>query len=1195
MHQRDLLKDMIGQLSPLSLNNFFRAASDTYHPKQETLNQFLKDDSPFDEAAQVGEINFSETQRVLVVAVHVTRELTTRDNKTRQYELAKRILKKARASGGLFAFYDDLGNFRFSLVTARFYGLRREFSNYRRYTFYVSPRLPNKTFVNQIGRSSFTSLEDIRQAFSLEAVSDDFYKDFKPHFDAISQHVQGIGGNLALKQDVALLFVIRIIFIGFVQKKGWLGNNSQFLQNFWKEYQTRSPEKDPFYKEWLEPLFFEALNNPPGHQVAYGHAPFSKESSEALQMAPYLNGELFKRIHSIDDQGYWIPDEQIEQFFDFLFQYNFTVEENELYDEELELNPEFLGIIFERLTNKEQGAVYTPRVEVDLMCRQALVHWLEKTTQFEREDLYHFLFREAGTGEVYDEYQKQGDFSATEIRQLVDKLTSVTMCDPAAGSGAFEVGMLQVLDGLLKNLYGRNNTPEDLKYRAPSDFERKKAIIANSLYGVEVKRWAVWINHLRLWLSLFVEMPDDYKNSMQPLLPNLSFKVRVGDSLVQRIGSKTFPVQGHAALPAPIKRQITDLKKKKLAFFYNRGVDYMLIEKEELDVFRAILDAEIDSRREQIHKLLKPKEKQASFLPDQVEQMELDLAEATRSERERLQKEIAEMEAQKASLKEKRPFIWSLEFAEIFFDHGGFDLIIGNPPYVRQEDISDPLSKMQSAAYKEALREMLLLDFPRYFAKSTAQTHTFKKNRKPSGRSDLYTYFYIRSLRLLNSQGVHVFICSNSWLDVGYGAWLQEFFLRMAPLHLVIDNHARRSFASADINTIISVTSAPNSTLKPEHTVRFVAFKQPFEDVILSDDLLKIVKAEKILREKAFRVYPITVEELLKEGSKTESDWDTGIGKYVGDKWGGKYLRAPDIYFTILEKGKGKLVKLGSVADIRRGFTTGANAFFYLEPLGPGSKPGLLRVRNGAGWEGEIEEEFLKPVIKSPRESRTIIIDSSKLKYRLFMCNKDRQALAGMKALEYIEWGEKQNYQKRPTCKSRSLWWNLGNQPSPTAIWFKAFNDVFLVPLGQKGLYSSDRFYSIYSTNSSDRENSWAITLNNIIVPLMTELNGRSNLGEGALDNMTYEASRNLVINTKLVNGEKINIRREIQNIFTECGLNPESNIPIMEQEPNPLPDRKALDDIVFDALGLTEEERKDVYRAVCQLVWQRLSKARSR
>ena len=124
----------------------------------------------------------------------------------------------------------------------------------------------------------------------------------------------------------------------------------------------------------------------------------------------------------MDDCGLWIPDESIGRFFDFLFQYNFTVEENELYDEELELNPEFLGIIFERITNKDQGAVHTPREEVDLMCRLALVKWLEKTTGIDKRDLYHLFFREGGTGEVYDEHQKQGDFSPHEIRTLIDRL-----------------------------------------------------------------------------------------------------------------------------------------------------------------------------------------------------------------------------------------------------------------------------------------------------------------------------------------------------------------------------------------------------------------------------------------------------------------------------------------------------------------------------------------------------------------------------------------------------------------------------------------------------------------------------------------------------------------------------------------------------------------------------------------------------
>ena len=232
-----------------------------------------------------------------------------------------------------------------------------------------------------------------------------------------------------------MLFIIRIIFLGFVQKKGWLGNNPKFLQHFLEEYQ-QTGAIDSFYKEWSNPLFFEALRSPPGCKVAYGHAPFCEETQTALQMAPYLNGELFKRKQGVDDQGCWIPDDLIVDFFDFIFQYNFTVEENDLYDEELELNPEFLGIIFERITNMDQGAVYTPRVEVDLMCRLALVKWLERTTRIDTKDLYHLFFREAGIGEANDEeHQKQGDFSPAEIRLLIEHLEKVAICDPAADRG----------------------------------------------------------------------------------------------------------------------------------------------------------------------------------------------------------------------------------------------------------------------------------------------------------------------------------------------------------------------------------------------------------------------------------------------------------------------------------------------------------------------------------------------------------------------------------------------------------------------------------------------------------------------------------------------------------------------------------------------------------------------------------------
>ncbi len=1201
-------KDLCRAFSPEKLKNLFRRAAPGFRPEVRSLAGHLKEDEPFAGAEQVGILELPAAQTVIIGAVHTRGELTARSSRRKQYDLAKAILKAGNHNAGIFAFYDDAGCFRFSLVTVTYHGTRRQFSTFRRHTFFVDPDLSNKTFLQQMERADFSTLAGILQTFSLEAVSDEFYKEFKPKFDAITAAVQGTE-NDALKQDFALLFVIRIIFLGFVQKKGWLGGNPRFLQEYWKEYRKgyrQAGTTGTFYREWLEPLFFEALSSPPGRKVAYGRAPFSQENQKVLQMAPFLNGELFKRKVDIDDQGLWIPDDLIGDFFAFLFQYNFTVEENEVYDEELELNPEFLGIIFERITNMDQGAVYTPRVEVDLMCRLALVRWLEQTTAIDKRDLYHLFFREAGIGEAYDEYQKQGDFSPAEIRTLIERLENVTVCDPAAGSGAFEVGMLQILEQVLENLYSRSNTPADLKANAHTPLERKKAIIANSLYGVEVKRWAVWINHLRLWLTLFVDMPDDYKNSLEPLLPNLTFKVRTGDSLVQRLGGKTFPVQGHADLPAEIKRRITQLKRKKRDFFYNKSSDYQLIELEELKVFRAILDAEIEARRKEIRILTRPQKMQTDLFPPSLEQGEQVLSEKVGTKVARLEAEINELLNQKRSLKNDRPFIWSIEFAEIFFDGGGFDIIIGNPPYVRQEDISDPRGLLNSRDYKEALLEMVWLDFPGYFAQRRAEDGQFWPGRKPSGRSDLYTYFYIRSLRLLNRRGVHVFICSNSWLDVGYGAWLQEFFLRQAPLYLVIDNHARRSFARADVNTVITVAGAPGK-VKEDHTVRFVAFKKPFEDVIVSENLLTIEEATTTFRNECFRVFPITAGELLLEGAEIEeeknlqnygtSETNTDLlGRYSGDKWGGEYLRAPDIFFTILEKGKDKLVRLGEIAEVRFGIKTGANDFFYLEPLGPGSKPGLLRVRNGAGWEGEIEEEFLKPVIKSPRECRSVVIREEDLKYRLFMCHKSKDELKGTKALAYIKLGEKQGYSKRATCKTRSIWWSVPNEMG-NVFWGKELRERIAVFISTKPLLADCRLYV------ATLELPLQLILNSVVSIFADEIKARQYGGGGGPRSlMVYEVKQQLVLSPELVNISDNLLKsilsqlalRPVGSIFTECGIDPESDIPIAQQEPNPLPDRKALDDIVFDALGLTEEERKEVYRAVCQLVWERISKARS-
>jgi len=923
---RTLLKKCIDEFSKENLVNVFRRICPKYSYQEENYSHYLdKYAEKIKSLQKLGSAEDDEASRLLFFMGEIKGLYSSQTGKKMQYELAKEILKAENYDAGLFAFYDSAGNFRFSLVHALYSGKKRSFNNFRRYTYLVLKNTPNKTFLNQIGKSELSSMDKILEAFSIEAVSKDFYAGFQPKFEKIASVIRG---DTALTEDArrnfALLFVIRIVFLGFIQKKGWMGGSKGFIQDLWKEYKESKDSGDSFYKEWLEPVFFTILNSPPGKKCLSDDTPFSEATKKILDSAPYLNGGIFTRNEDMDTKGRYIPDKEIEDFFEFLFQYNFTIEENSLYDEELELNPEFLGIIFEQLVNKENGAVYTPRTEVDLMCRLALAKWLEKNSPSEKNDIFHLLFREGGRGDEFDKDQKTGDFSLNQINELTKLLENITVCDPAAGSGAFEVGMLHVLNEIVEELHRKKGDSKD-KLRDAA-FERKKNMIANSLYGVEVKEWAVWINHLRLWLTLFIDMPDEFKTSEKPLLPSLNFKIRCGDSLVQKLGTKPFPVHGHAELSQTLKLKITELKKIKLDYFNNSGVKQKIIKQMEKALFKLIMDEEISRLKSTLAGNIFNEDTQLSMFADGIDEYSEKQLSISDAYKKKIETQIAEIETQKKSLSAEHPMIWNIEFPGIFFDNGGFDIIIGNPPYVRQEKIEDPTGKLSASEYKKELQDMVRLDFPKHFP----------PKKKINAQSDLYTFFYIRSLHLLNPNGIHCFICSNSWLDVGYGAWLQEFMLKNVPMHYIIDNHSRRSFASADVNTIISVVGAPQSRLNmKDYTVKFVAFKRPFDEAIFTENLLEIEEAEDIVSNDIFRVYPISNRKLFDEGAEYEDETQKTLGAadYVGDKWGGKYLRAPDIFFTILKKGKDKLVKLGDIAEVRRGFTTGCNEFFYVEDV----------------------------------------------------------------------------------------------------------------------------------------------------------------------------------------------------------------------------------------------------------------------
>ena len=329
------------------------------------------------------------------------------------------------------------------------------------------------------------------------------------------------------------------------------------------------------------------------------------------------------------------------------------------------------------------------------------------------------------------------------------------------------------------------------------------------------------------------------------------------------------------------------------------------------------------------------------------------------------------------------------------------------------------------------------------------------------------------------------------------------------------------------------------------------------------------------------------------------------------------------------------LVRLGDIAEVRFGIKTGANEFFYLEPVGMTVKEvaeraqknpmAPVRVKNGAGWEGEIEACWLRPVIKSPREIRTLRVRLEDLRYLVLMSPEDvREAIdKGMKpplsrypkASAYIRWGERQGYPHRPTCRSRRWWWDLGLRDFPTAVWVKSVNDNHRQAMTPPFTLVDQRLYEL-----QPHEADVLVGLMNTIVFLLSkELTSRVNLGEGALDTAVYEANQCAILApAAFVDWHKQYVlsafdflaSRPIRSIFEELGFelcrqrrcdDPEHpyeyvrpEVLTLEQVRQASPDRFELDSVVFDVLGLTDEERVEVYRAVVQLVKDRLVKARS-
>lgn len=1053
------------------------------------------------------------------------------------------------------------------------------------------------------------------EAFSIERVTDEFFETYKRILnDQLEKTLaaQRIG-TADQVHAFAQQLLNRLMFLYFLQKKGWLKwgdgtSDKRYMRTLWRKYLESKPRDGTFYRLWLSSLFFHAFNK----RSSLMPADLPGDIRASFLNMPFLNGGLFAESE-LDHLGFSVPDELFTSIFEELLdKYNFTVREDTPLEVEVAVDPQMLGMVYESLINEEDrhqaGIFYTPRIEIDYMCRLSLIEYLHDVTGFSKDVLIPFVMAPASE-------ESLAGLTKEELQKLWSTLESVRVVDPAVGSGSFLVGMMNVLVQLYRAM------AEPLG-RHQNEFALKKRIISENLYGVDVKDWAVRVCELRLWLSLIIESEESQMDIYgQPLLPNLTFKARQGDSLVEEIAGVSLSLRSdYAHIPPSLKQRIQHIVDRKQDYFRgDRSVTSHEIDQLEHQLLSEVVDNKIKAIDAEIRRLEAPQQKAFQAALEEI-RGSLDMTQAIiqrqeearakvqpqidakRAEKERLQRVAASV----GKKGDKDYFLWDIDFAEVFLERDGFDIVIGNPPYVRQEEVAPPLERAgdyapddwrdMKRAYKEQLERAI-------------RAHWGGAVGKIDKKSDLYVYFYYQGLDLLRPGGVFCFINSNSWLDVGYGASLQDFLLRNIAVRQVIDNHARRSFKYSDVNTVIVVLRRPSRDVPlKDNQAKFIAYKQPFESAANAENLMLQEWADSVQSTQEFRVYPITQGELWLDGLEVPEEapsLELGAehGKYVGGKWGGRYLRAPDIFFTILEKGKDFTRPLSEYFVGERYLNTGgADGFFILTNVSISSK-GLRHVFNnattspaGEPFDGEIEEEYLRPLIKDYTKSDKRVEVHGYDAYCLVIEGRPSPRLQ-----KYIKWGQAQGYHQRSVTRNQRPWYKPTRQMTGAAriLVPRSFNDSFVIHFNPH-LYLSLRFYRLHCKKGN--ETRLVAFLNSTLVALVFETLGNKSLGQGVLDFFMADflALRIPVVENPGLDAAFVQLKdRPLRSVWEEFRLpKPDADYSNIRSEnvtlDNVLPDRRALDKVVFETLGLTEEEQLAVYRAVVELVKNRLVKARS-
>ena len=505
---------------------------------------------------------------------------------------------------------------------------------------------------------------EIKNAFSVEALSDDFFDEYRKQYAEFVKFLTGKvyvkKGNKWVEQEVgepdAQFFTSfgedekmvrdyikkmmgRIVFLYFLQSKGWLGGNLHYMHDLF--YGADDAVKENFLDKVLEPMFFGLLNTKPEDRstapLVNGVGVKFIPHAEAI---PYLNGGLFQQ-EQIDEVDSRFPAEMFKSLFDFFDSYNFTIDENDPNDAEVGVDPEMLGKIFENLLedNKDKGAFYTPKEIVRYMCQESLIAYLQ--TDIEDEETKKGIANFVKNNDVAE----LGGAASNLAMSIDQKLKDVKICDPAIGSGAFPMG-------LLRELYSCRKAIEVWDDDNAADIKRH--IIQNNIYGVDIEKGAVDIARLRFWLALII----DEKEPMP--LPNLDFKIMQGNSLLESFMG--------VDLNMTSKKVKTGKDTKKTRGVLSFGFEETDVQKTIQDLVKSYFSITDHTLRAQRRK--------------EIDKYVKDYIKICAEGNKEVQDAVDELE-----IPNDQFFLWHTYFADVF-EQGGFDIVIGNPPYVNVEGIS---------------------------------------------------------------------------------------------------------------------------------------------------------------------------------------------------------------------------------------------------------------------------------------------------------------------------------------------------------------------------------------------------------------------------------------------------------------------------------------------------------------------------